>query len=78
MLFVGGQLVADSKILFDGVADRIQTAISVGVYDGFFIAIQNGGFCHNTIYLFEMTFADLEVWCRVNVVIFKDLINPLR
>ena len=31
-LFVYGQLIADAEVLFDNVADSIQTAISVGTY----------------------------------------------
>ena len=77
VFFVYGQLIADAEVLFDNVADSIQTAISVGAYQAVLPTMNNRSFCHNTIHLFEVAFFDLEVRLAFYILIFKDFIYPL-
>ena len=77
MLFIGGELVADAKILFNCIADRIQPSISHSIDNRFLITAVNGHFCHNSIYLLKMTLFNLKIRGWIQVMIGKYLIYPL-
>ena len=77
MLLISGQFISNSKILLNRVTDRIQTSITIGIYNRLFLSILNRCLCHNAIILTEMTLGNLEVWSIMNVIVLENLVNPL-
>ena len=77
MFFVEAQFIADVEILFDCIADRIQTSITrCGDDLALFLMIDRNLSC-NSIDLFEMTLVNMEYRFCINVVIRENLIEKI-
>ena len=60
MLLIETKLIADIKIILNRIADGIKTSITCSCNDLCILAMLNCCICHNSIFLTEMTLADLE------------------
>ena len=78
MLLVSGELIADPVILLDGIADRVQTAVSVRVHDSPVVSGRDRRLCHNAVCLAEMALRDRKVRRVVHISVCEDLVNSLR
>ena len=54
MLLIYGKLIADIKVLLDGIAYRIQTSVTVSVYGLSLSVVKNNSLRHNTVNLLEV------------------------
>ena len=77
MLFIAGKLIADAEELFDGIADGVETTVSDGVHYTILVAAGQCNRSHDAVHLTEVALIYLEYRRRVDIVIFKNIVDPL-
>ena len=77
VLLVSGEFIADSVILLDRIADRVQTSVTVRVYNSPVVPCGDRRLCHNAVHLAEMAFRDRKVRRVVHISVCEDLVNSL-
>ncbi len=78
MLLVSGEFIADPVILLDGIADRVQTAVSVRVHDCPVVPCSDRSLRHYAVCLAEMAFRDRKMGRVVHISVCEDLVDSLR
>ncbi|CDB00877.1 unknown [Lachnospiraceae bacterium CAG:215] len=78
MFFIYSKFIIDIKIMFQRIADRIQTSVSNTGDRALLSGMCDRRLRHDPIVLCEMTFLDRKHRLRIDIMIFKNMVYPFR
>ena len=78
MLFIYRQLVGNTKVCLDGIADCIQTSVTHSSNGSGSSALLDSHLCLNAVLLFEVALRNVEDAAGINIIFLEDRIDLLR